>query len=121
MEAYQYDCISPEIEALARAISDLFPEQTQFLQRSATDPASTLAVHWVAARFGKGMRRIVLHLVVAPAALARYRSQPLLAQGRSFAVLRAYVEATLGSLEEEYANGAAVPSEVTLELGDEFA
>jgi hypothetical protein len=42
-------------------------------------------------------------------------------RGRSFAVLRAYVEATLGSLEEEYAEGKTVPREVSVELGDEFA
>jgi hypothetical protein len=42
-------------------------------------------------------------------------------RSRSFAVLRAYVEAALGSLEEQYANGEAVPREVDIELGDEFA
>jgi hypothetical protein len=31
------------------------------------------------------------------------------------------VEAALGSLEEQYAAGEAVPREVTIELGDEFA
>ncbi|WP_153100262.1 DUF3022 domain-containing protein [Paraburkholderia hayleyella] len=120
-EAYQYDCIDAEIEALARVISDLFPEQTQFIQRAAADPDSTLAVHWIALRFGTGMRRMVLHIVIAPAALARYRTQGLAAHGRSFAVLRAYVEAALGSLEEQHANGETIPREITLTLGDEFA
>jgi len=35
MEAYQYVCTSPDMEELARVISDLFPEQTQFIERSA--------------------------------------------------------------------------------------
>lgn len=42
-------------------------------------------------------------------------------RARSHAVLRAYVEATLGSLEERHAAGETVPRETTLELGDEFA
>ncbi|MFP3185566.1 MAG: DUF3022 domain-containing protein, partial [Paraburkholderia sp.] len=51
MEAYQYDCASPDVEELARVISDLFPEQTQFIERPAEDGTPTLAVHWVAMRF----------------------------------------------------------------------
>lgn len=51
-EAYQYDCANPEFEELARVISDLFPEQTQFIQRAAEDGTPTLAIHWVAMRFG---------------------------------------------------------------------
>jgi hypothetical protein len=58
---------------------------------------------------------------ITPAALARYRALPARLRGRSFAVLRAYVEASIGSLEEQYANGEAVPREVTVDLGDEFA
>ena len=46
---------------------------------------------------------------------------PAQARARSFAVLRAYVEAALGSLEEQHANGQAVPRELDIELGDEFA
>jgi Protein of unknown function (DUF3022) len=53
--------------------------------------------------------------------LARYRAMPVRQRGRSFAVLRAYVEATIGSLEEQYANGEAVPREVTIELDEQFA
>jgi hypothetical protein len=59
--------------------------------------------------------------VIAPTALARYRALPARLRGRSFAVLRAYVEASIGSLEEQYANGEAVPRDVTVDLGDEFA
>ena len=43
-EAYQYDCANPEFEELARVISDLFPEQTQFIQRAAEDGTPTLAI-----------------------------------------------------------------------------
>ncbi|ACD16672.1 DUF3022 domain-containing protein [Paraburkholderia phytofirmans] len=120
-EAYQYDCANPEFEELARVISDLFPEQTQFIQRAAEDGTPTLAIHWVAMRFGSTARRIVMTVVTAPAALARYRALPARLRGRSFAVLRAYVEASIGSLEEQYANGEAVPRDVTVDLGDEFA
>jgi hypothetical protein len=121
MEAYQYDCASPDFEELARVISDLFPEQTQFIQRAAEDGTPTLEVHWVAMRFGAAARRITVTLVMAPAVLARYRATPTRQRGRSFAVLRAYVEATIGSLEEQYANGEAVPREVTIELDEQFA
>ncbi|CAE6751563.1 DUF3022 domain-containing protein [Paraburkholderia nemoris] len=120
-EAYQYDCANPEFEELARVISDLFPEQTQFIQRAGEDGTPTLAIHWVAMRFGSTARRIVMAVVIAPTALARYRALPARLRGRSFAVLRAYVEASIGSLEEQYANGEAVPRDVTVDLGDEFA
>ena len=121
MEAYQYVCTSPDMEELARVISDLFPEQTQFIERPAEDGTPTLAVHWVAMRFGAAARRITVSVVMAPAVLARYRAMPVRQRGRSFAVLRAYVEASIGSLEEQYANGEAVPREVTIELDEQFA
>src|SRR5258706_14139572 len=121
MEAYQYDCASPDFEELARVISDLFPEQTQFRGAPGDGGTPTLAVIWVAMRFGSAARRITMSIVMAPAVLARYRATPPRLRGRSFAVLRAYVEATLGSLEEMYANGETVPREVTVDLGDEFA
>jgi hypothetical protein len=121
MEAYQYDCANLEFEELARVISDLFPEQTQFIQQASDDGTPALAIHWVAMRFGATARRIVMTVVIAPTAWARYRALPARLRGRSFAVLRAYVEASLGSLEEQYANGEAVPREVTVDLGDEFA
>jgi hypothetical protein len=120
-EAYQYDCANPEFEELARVISDLFPEQTQFSQRAGEDGTPTLAIHWVAMRFGAAARRIVMTVVIAPTALARYRALPARLRGRSFAVLRAYVEASIGSLEEQYANGEVVARDVTVDLGDEFA
>jgi hypothetical protein len=120
-EAYQYDCASPDIEELARVISDLFPEQTRFAEQPADDGTPTLVVHWVAMRFGSTAKRIAMQVVVSPAAFARYRALPARLRGRSFAVLRAYVEASIGSLEEQYANGEAVPKEVTVDLGDEFA
>ncbi|SEI91819.1 DUF3022 domain-containing protein [Paraburkholderia diazotrophica] len=121
MEAYQYECVNAEIEELARVISDLFPEQTQFIERPDDNGVPQIVVHWVAMRFGSTARRMELTVAIAPAALARYRAMPPRLRGRSFAVLRAYVEATLGSLEEEYAADKTVPREVTVELGDEFA
>jgi hypothetical protein len=121
MDAYQYDCASPDVEELARVISDLFPEQTQFAERAGDDGATLLTVHWVAMRFGPTARRIVLNVTMPPAVLARYRALPARQRARSFAVLRAYVEATLGSLEEQYANGEAIAREVSVELDDMFA
>jgi len=121
MEAYQYECASADFEELARVISDLFPEQTRFAEQPADDGTPSLSVQGVAMRFGAAARRITMEVRFVPAALARYRAMPPRARGRSFAVLRAYVEATLGSLEEQHAKGEAVPREVTIELGDEFA
>lgn len=121
MEAYRYECANAELETLARVISDLFPEQTLFADRSADDGTPVLAVQWVAMRFGSTARRMTLSVCFAAAAYARYTALPARARARSFAVLRAYVEAALGSLEEQYANGEPVPREVDIDLGDEFA
>ncbi|CAH2800686.1 MAG: FIG00454328: hypothetical protein [uncultured Paraburkholderia sp.] len=122
MEAYQYDCADPAFEELARVISDLFPEQTQFIQRAPEEGAvPVLAIHWVAMRFGAAARRILMNVEISREAWARYRAMPPRLHGRSFAVLRAYVEASIGSLEEQYANGEVVPKDVTVDLGDEFA
>ncbi|WP_206952261.1 DUF3022 domain-containing protein [Trinickia acidisoli] len=121
MELYRFECASADIEALARAVSDLFPEQTVFAERVGDDGTPYLAVQWVAMRFGPTARRMTLTIVFAASALARFRALPPRMQARSYAVLRAYVEAELGSLEEQYAAGEAVPREVTIDLGDEFA
>src|SRR3569833_1907669 len=115
MEAYQYDCANPEFEELARVISDLFPEQTQLIQRPAEDGTPTLAIHWVAMRFGAAAQRIELTVEIAPAALSRYRALPTRFWCRSFAELRSYLVASIGSLEEQYANAEAVPREVTVD------
>lgn len=121
MELYRFECPSADIEALAQVISDLFPEQTVFVERAGEDGMPHLDVQWVAMRFGTTARRMTLTVSVAAPALARYRAMPPRARARSYAVLRAYVEAALGSLEEQYAAGQTVPREVTIELGDEFA
>lgn len=121
MEAYRYECANAELETLARVISDLFPEQTLFADRSADDGTPALAVQWVAMRFGSTARRMTLSVRFATAAYTRYTALPARARARSFAVLRAYVEAALSSLEEQYANGEPVPREVDIDLGDEFA
>ncbi len=121
MEPYRYECADAELEALARVISDLFPEQTLFAQRAAEDGSPQLAVQWVAMRFGPTARRMTLTVRFARPAFARYQAQPPQMHARSFAVLRAYVEAALGSLEEQYANGESIPREVEVDLADEFA
>lgn len=121
MELYRFECPSADIEALAQVISDLFPEQTVFVERAGENVTPHLDVQWVAMRFGTTARRMTLTVSIAAPALARYRAMPPRARARSYAVLRAYVEAALGSLEEQYAAGQAVPREVTIDLGDEFA
>jgi hypothetical protein len=121
MEDYRYDCPSADIDVLARVISDLFPEETHFAERVSDEGRTTLMVHYVAMRFGATARRITIEVQFDPAALARYRALPARLHARSYAVLRAYVEATLGSLEERYANGETVPRTVEVEMGEDFA
>lgn len=121
MEPYRFECQSADVQALAGVISDLFPEQTVFAERSSEDGAPYLAVQWVAMRFGATARRMTLEVTFSPGTFARYRAMPLRARARSYAVLRAYVEATLGSLEEQYAAGEPIAREVTIELDEAFA
>lgn len=121
MDDYQYDCPSADIDMLAHVISDLFPEQTQFAERIDDEGRTSLVIHYIAMRFGSTARRISIEVRFDPAALARYRGTPARMHARSYAVLRAYVEAMLGSLEEAYANGEAVPRSVEIEIGDDFA
>jgi hypothetical protein len=120
-EDYQYDCPSADIELLARVVSDLFPEQTQFAERLNDDGRTSLVIHYVAMRFGSSARRIAIDIRFDTAALTRYRAMPQRMHARSYAVLRAYVEATLGSLEETYANGETVPRTVEIDMAEEFA
>ena len=120
-DEYQYDCASADIELLARVVSDLFPEQTQFSERPGDDGRLSLVIHYVAMRFGATARRIAIDIRFDPAALARYRAMPQRQHARSYAVLRAYVEATLGSLEEMYAGGETVPRTVEIDIGEDFA
>ncbi len=121
MEPYRFECQSADIETLARVVSDLFPDQTVFAERTGESGTPRLSVQWVAMRFGATARRMTLTVDFAAGAFARYGALPPPARARSYAVLRAYVEAALGSLEEQYAAGEAVPREVTIELGDEFS
>lgn len=72
-------------------------------------------------RFGATARRITIEVRFDPAALGRYRALPPRMHARSYAVLRAYVEATLGSLEEMHAKGETVPRELEIDMGDDFA
>jgi hypothetical protein len=121
MDDYQYDCPSADIDTLAHVISDLFPEQTQFAERIDEAGRTLLSIHYVAMRFGPTARRIRIDVRFASDALARYRAMPPRLHARSYAVLRAYVEATLGSLEEMHATGETVPRELEIDMGDDFA
>jgi hypothetical protein len=121
MDDYQYDCPSADIDMLAHVISDLVPDQTQFAERIDDAGRTSLTIHYVAMRFGSTARRITIDVRFDPAALARYRAMPPRMHARSYAVLRAYVEATLGSLEEMHANGETVPREMEIEMGEDFA
>jgi hypothetical protein len=121
MDEYQYECPSADIDTLAHVICDLFPEQTRFVERRDDDGRTSLSIHYIAMRFGPTARRIAIEVRFAPDALARYRALPPRLHARSYAVLRAYVEATLGSLEEMHANGETVPRELEIDMGDDFA
>ncbi len=120
MDGYDYACVDAEWEQLAHVICDLFPEQTRFVEQQRTD-GPILSVQWLAMRFGAAPRRMVLEVRITRAALVRYQAAAPLPRARSHAVLRAYVEAALGSLEEQYARGDTLPREVEVELGDVFA
>jgi len=121
MENYLFECSDPDGEALARAIADLFPEQTRFTCQITDAGALQLDVHWVAMRFEATARRMTMTFAIAPIALARYRALPARLRTRSFAVLRAYAEAALGSLEEQYAKGEHIEREIVIDPGEEFA
>ncbi|MBU9132704.1 DUF3022 domain-containing protein [Burkholderia multivorans] len=120
MDDYQIDCASAEFDALARVICDLFPEQTRFVE-SSDARGRFLSVHWLAMRFGATPKRMTLDVRVAPAALARYLALKPMQRARSHAVLHAYTEAMLGSLEERHAAGETVEREAELVLDEDFA
>jgi hypothetical protein len=120
MEEYEYACPSAEFDTLARVICELFPEQTRFVEASG-DGGRFLSVQWLAMRFGSTPKRMTLDVRIAPAALARYLAMRPVQRARSHAVLHAYVEAMLGSLEERHASGEAVPREAEIALDEEFA
>jgi hypothetical protein len=120
MEDYIYECASAEFDTLAHVICDLFPEQTRFAERS-DDTGRLLSVQWLGMRFGATPRRMTLDVRIAPAALARYLALAPQQRARSHAVLRAFVEAQLGSFEEMHADGQAVPRESELLIDAPFA
>ena len=60
MEAYLFECASPEFDELARVIADIFPEQTRFAEEPGENGVPQLVVHWVAMRFGAKARRMAL-------------------------------------------------------------
>ncbi|WP_323118669.1 DUF3022 domain-containing protein [Burkholderia alba] len=120
MDDYHYECASAEFGDLAHVICDLFPEQTRFAERS-DDTGRFLSVQWLGMRFGAAPRRMTLDVRIAPAALQRYLALKPMQRARSHAVLRAYVEALLGSFEERHADGQTVPREAELALDEEFA
>jgi len=118
---YLFECPDPDGEELARVIAGLFPAQTRFTCQIVGEGALQLNVHWVAMRFATTARRMTMTFAIAPAALARYRALPARLRSRSFAVLHAYAEAALGSLEERYAQGEHIGRDMVIDLGDEFA
>lgn len=120
MDDYQYECASAEFDELAHVICDLFPEQTRFAER-VDDAGRLLTVQWLGMRFGATPRRMTFDIRIAPAALQRYLALKPMQRARSHAVLRAYVEAMLGTLEELHASGEVVPRETAIELDEAFA
>lgn len=120
MEEYGYDCASADFEAMARVICDLFPEQTSFAERS-DEAGRFLHVQWLGMRFGATPKRMTLEVRFEAAALARYAALTLVQRARSHAVLRAYVEVFLESLEERHSEGFAVERDTVIALGETFA
>ena len=80
MELYRFECPSADMAALAQVVSDLFPEQTVFLERAGENGTPYLDVQWVAMRFGSSARRMTLTIKIAAPAWARYRAMPLRAR-----------------------------------------
>ncbi|RKT99533.1 hypothetical protein C7H84_30105 [Burkholderia sp. Nafp2/4-1b] len=120
MDDYLIECQSAEFDALARVICDLFPEQTRFAETS-DERGRFLSVQWLAMRFGSTPKRMTLDIRIVPAALARYLALKPMQRARSHAVLHAYTEAMLGSLEERHAAGEAVERTAELDLDEDFA
>lgn len=119
MDDYQYECASPEAAEMARVIADLFPEQTRFVERAPSQCTSSTCAAGASLR--STPRRMLLEIRFAAPAWARYQALKPAARARSHAVLRVYVEAWLGSVEERHANGESVPREAQIELDQEFA
>jgi len=121
MEDYLFECPNPDAKELARTIADLFAAQTRFTGLITHEHALLLNVNWVAMRMQSSAQRMSLTFAIAPAAFARYRALPATQRARSCAVLRAYADAALGSLEQRYAQGEHVGNSIVIALGDEFA
>lgn len=111
----------PTLECLARIVNDLLPETTRFTDTRTESGAPALRIDWTISPFSRRQAKVALELVFADGSLARYAASPSKEQARAEAILRAYVEAVIGSMEERYADGDDVEPVTIVELGRVFA
>ncbi|PPB82888.1 MULTISPECIES: DUF3022 domain-containing protein [Mycetohabitans] len=111
----------PLREHLARVISDLLPETAHFTDTQTEGGHPALRIDWTVSPFSRRHSKVTLDVVFVDSSLARYAAAPLNERARAEAVLRAYVEAVIGSMEEQYALGKETEPVSEVELGREFA
>lgn len=112
---------NPTLERLARVVSDLLPETAHFTDACAEAGDPALHIDWTISPFSRRQSKVAVDIVFVDSSLARYASVSPKEQARAEAVLRAYLEAVIGSMEEQYALGKAIEPLSVLELGREFA
>lgn len=111
----------PLCEHLARVVSDLLPETAHFTDRRTESGHPVLCIDWMISSFSRRHARVAVNVVFVDSSLARYAAAPLRERARAEAVLRAYLEAVIGSMEEQYALGKDIKPVSEIELGREFA
>ncbi|WP_237576840.1 DUF3022 domain-containing protein [Mycetohabitans sp. B8] len=111
----------PLRERLARVISDLLPETAYFTDTQAEGGHPALRIDWTISPFSRRHSKVTLDVVFVDSSLARYAAAPPNERARAEAVLRAYVEAVIGSMEEQYALGKEIEPVSAIKLGREFA
>jgi hypothetical protein len=111
----------PMLASLARIVSDLLPETAHFTDTRAESGDPALHIDWTISPFSRRQSKVAVDIVFVDSSLARYTGAPPKEQARAEAVLRAYLEAVIGSMEEQYALGKEVEPLAVVELGREFA
>jgi hypothetical protein len=111
----------PLREHLARIVSDLLPETAHFTDTQTEAGHPVLRIDWTVSPFSRRHSKVMLDVVFVDSSLARYAAAPPNERARAEAVLRAYLEAVIGSMEEQYALGKEIEPVSEVELGREFA
>jgi Protein of unknown function (DUF3022) len=111
----------PVRERLARIVSDLLPETAHFADLCVESGDPALHIDWTISPFSRRQSKVAVDIVFIDSSLIRYAGALPKEQARAEAVLRAYLEAVIGSMEEQYALGKAIEPLAVVELGREFA